>query len=378
MTTMITRAALLSSVVILGLGRPAHADEFNDAVDTIFAEIDRETDPGCSVGVIEDGELIHHAGYGLANLELGVPLDGSQVHRMGSVSKQFTALAVLLLAEEGKINLEDSIHSHIPGLREYGATVTINSMLGHFSGMADYDYITGGEEAEVEGGLNIHSVAGGPFRLGNEDYLSIEEFYDVVKQAPLRHPPHAQYEYSNLAYFLLSMLVEEVSGQSLRQYAEEKIFKPLGMSDSFFSDKPTEIVINRASGYRPDGDGYATDMTNLFWVGDGGLHTTVEDMAKWDQNFYQPRVGLNPADLMERFNTPNSDFDAGGGRYANGQVVRQADDRLRFAHGGGWLGVRTFYDRYPDHRFSTIVLCNDVSLNPAEFAGRIAAAYFGD
>ena len=354
-----------------------NADEFNDIVDQLFISIDKNTAPGCSVGVIENGKLIHEAGYGLANMELGVPLDGSHLHRVASVSKQFTAMAVHLLAEDGKIELNEDIRTYLPALREYGATVTINSMLGHISGMADYDYVTDGDNLAQNLGLNIQSAAGGPFRLGNEDYLSIDEFYDVVKKIPLAHPPNQQYQYSNLAYFLLSMLVEEVSGQSLRDYTDERIFQPLGMSRSFFSDKPTEIVVNRASGYRPAKEGYEIDMTNLFWVGDGGLHTSIEDMVKWDQNFYAPSIGQNPAALIRQFNTPNSDFDSGrGGLYANGQHIRNENGRLRHSHSGGWLGTSTYYARYPEDRFSVIIFCNDVSQNPEFYVDKIAEAYF--
>ena len=270
--------ARFSGLTLIALLLPslAGADDFNDSVDVIFAQIDADTDPGCNVGVIARSELIHRSGYGLANLELDVPLDGTQVHRIGSVSKQFTAFAVLLLAEEGKVDLAEDIRMYLPELRSYGYPVSINAVLGHVAGMADYDYVSGGEDSPIEGGLNLTSVAGGPFRLGNEDYLNIQEFFDVVKQIPLRQAPNESYRYSNLGYFLLSMLVEEVSGESLREYAARQIFEPLGMSNTFFSDDPVEIVKNRASGYRPEAGGYVTDMTNLFWVGDGGLHTNVD------------------------------------------------------------------------------------------------------
>jgi CubicO group peptidase (beta-lactamase class C family) len=306
-----------------------------------------------------------------------VSLDGSHVHRIGSVSKQFTAFSVLLLAEEGKINLNDDIRKHLPELLDYGVPVSINSILGHIGGMADYDYISGGDEGEVEGGLNIESAAGGPFRIGNEDYLTIAEFYDVVKRVSLRHAPNEKYEYSNLGYFLLSMLVEEVSGETLRQYAHRRIFQPLGMDSTFFSDEPAEIVSKRASGYRPSAEGYVTDMTNLFWVGDGGLHTNVEDLAIWDQHFYNPRLGRNPEELMAQFLTPNSVFPSGDGTlYANGQNIGELDGRERIAHGGGWLGVTTYYARYPDDKFSTIILCNDVGLSPYNFSRAIEQAWF--
>ncbi len=355
----------------------ANDTSFAQQVDEVFSHIDTAKQPGCSVGVFEDGQIIHKAGYGLANMELNIPLDGSHVHRIGSVSKQFTAMSVLLLAEEGKINLEDDIRLHLPELRDYGVKITINSMLGHFSGMADYDFISGGNRGEVKDGVNLKSVAGGPFRIGNEDYLTIQEFYDVVKQAKLRHQPFEKFNYSNLAYFLLSMLIEEVSGESLREYAHKRIFKPLEMNNTFFSDDPVEIVSNRASGYRKTEDGrYVTDMTNLFWVGDGGLHTNVEDMFKWDQNFYHPKVGKNPQQLLKLFNQPNSDFDNDGVLYANGQFIDDFMGRNTFTHSGGWLGVLTNYQRFPDDKFSTVVLCNTTEYGPGELARRIAKIRF--
>ncbi|MCW8879772.1 MAG: beta-lactamase family protein [Kangiellaceae bacterium] len=354
------------------------ASSFSQKVDSLFDSVDKNTMPGCSVGVIEKGKLIHKRGYGSANLELNIPLDGSHVHRTGSVSKQFTALAVLLLVEEGKIALTDDIRKHLPDLRDYGSKISINAMLGHFSGMADYDFISGGSGGEVDKGMNLKSVAGGPFRLGNEDYLTINEFYDVVKQAQLRHEPNTKWTYSNLAYFLLSMLVEEVSGETIREYADKRIFKPLEMHNTFFSDNPIEIVKNRASGYKPNDEGnYDTDMTNLFWVGDGGIHTTVEDMLKWDQNFYSPKIGKTPQKLLKLFNTPNSDMETmRGGVYANGQMISEMLGKKSFSHGGGWLGVRTFYQRFPDEQFSTVILCNDTAQKPWEHAQKIAEFYF--
>lgn len=371
--------ARFSGLILIAVLVPsmAGADDFNNSVDAIFAQIDAATDPGCSVGVIAGGELIHRSGYGLANLELDVPLDGTQVHRIGSVSKQFTALAVLLLAEEGKIDLEEDIRMYLPELRSYGYPVSINAVLGHVAGMADYDYVSGGEDGPVEGGLNLTSVAGGPFRLGNEDYLSIQEFFNLVKQIPLLQAPNESYRYSNLGYFLLSMLVEAVSGESLREYAARQIFEPLGMRNTFFSDDPVEIVKNRASGYRPEAGGYVTDMTNLFWVGDGGLHTNVDDLALWDAHFYEPTLGLNPEALMSRFLTPNSPLpSAPDTLYANGQNIGRANGKERIYHSGGWLGVTTFYARYPAEQFSTVLLCNDVGLSPSSLSEQIERLYF--
>jgi CubicO group peptidase (beta-lactamase class C family) len=333
-------------------------------IDNVFADI-KSTSPGCSVGVIKDGKLIHKAGYGLANMELNVPLDGSHVHRIGSVSKQFTGMAVLLLAEEGKIDLNADIRKYLPELRDYKVPVTINAMLGHFSGMGDYDFVDAELDKEA---FKLKSTMGGEFRLGNEDYLTIQEFYDYVKTMPLRNKPNQKFSYSNYAYFLLSMLVERVSGESLRAYSERRIFKPLGMSNTFFSDEPTEIVKNRASGYSKNEDGkYITSMTNLFWVGDGGLHTNVEDMAKWDAYFYDPSLGKNPQKLLAQFMHPNNaEITIEGRKYANGQFIGEKDGIEIVYHSGSWLGTITNYERIPAKKYASIVFCNDTSIDIAK------------
>lgn len=158
-----------------------NASPLSDEIDQVMAQAVTDNSPGCNIGVVQDGEFIHKAGYGLANLELDVELNGSQIHRMASVSKQFTAMAVLLLADEGKINLDKDIRDYLPALRDYGVPVSIRAMLGHTSGMGDYDLIAGSYEGEkAPQSIDLKSVAGGDFRLGNQDYLSIDEFYDVV------------------------------------------------------------------------------------------------------------------------------------------------------------------------------------------------------
>ncbi len=374
------RATAFGCSALLLLCHTAQAEIIDDRIDALFSHIVADA-PGCSVGVVKDGAYIHKAGYGLANLELDVPLDGDNLHRMGSVSKQFTAFAVLLLADDGSIELDAEIHRYLPELRDYGAPVSVNQVLGHTAGMADYDFISSGKDDEtVPGGLNIKSAAGGAFRLGNEDYLSIQEFYEVVKQAPLRHPPAEKWDYSNLGYFLLSMLVEEVSGQSLREFAAERIFEPLGMNNSFFSDDATEIIRNRAYGYAPDDDGgYVTDMTNLFWVGDGGLHTNLDDLLIWDRHFYAPSLGGDPPQLLATFNRPNSALPSPNGLYANGQFVRDTDTLgTVYFHSGGWLGTTTWYARLPEQRTSVMMMCNDVSLSPARYYEQIIESMFDD
>ncbi|WP_414980601.1 serine hydrolase domain-containing protein [Congregibacter sp.] len=342
---------------------------FTQEIDAIFSHI-KADDPGCTVGVAQDGQWIHKTGYGLANMELHVPLDGSHLHRMASVSKQFTAMSVLLLADEGKINLDVDIHDYLPKLKPYEAKVTITAMLGHVAGMGDYDLVAGSYEGpKAENAIDLKSAAGGDFRLGNEDYLSIDEFYAVVAQLPLAQAPNEGFLYSNIAYFLLSMLVEEVSGETLREYADRRIFKPLGMQNTFFSDDPVEIVVNRADGYkRNDAGEYVIDMTNLFWVGDGGLHTNLDDMLIWDRHFYEPKLGNDPKELMALMNSPSSPHEDDGRLYANGQFVSTKQGLTLFEHSGGWLGTSTYYARIPNKHRSLMMMCNDASLDVSALA----------
>lgn len=380
MTTqsIIVFARLLLLLAVFPL--PVIADSaLTQKIDAIFQSQIADDSPGCNVGILRRGDWLHKAGYGLANVELDVALDGTQVHRMGSVSKQFTAMSVLLLADEGRIDLKADIRDYLPELRDYGTKVTVNAMLGHVAGMGDYDLISASYEGPAaERGLDLRSVGGKPLSLGNEDYLRIDEFYDVVKRAPLVQPPGQSFRYSNFAYFLLSMLVEEVSGESLREYAERRIFLPLGMRSTFFSDDAVEIVKNRAYGYKTTESGsVVNDMTNLFMVGDGGLHTTLEDMRIWDQHFYQPRLGRDPGALLEKMNMPNSQLKARDGLYANGQFISEQNGHQRFSHSGGWLGTLTYYLRVPTLETSLVLMCNDANMEMDTLVNQTRALLIG-
>jgi len=378
MHTASSLAALSLCLMTFPLLAKTANHQFIEKIDTVFAHKFLPNAPGCSVGVIKDSKLVFAKGYGLANLEHEIPLSADSVFRMASVSKQFTATAVLLLADEGLIDLQEDIRTYLPELADYGSKVTVNAMLGHFAGMGDYDMFGDSYEGKAKGGHStLKSAAGGEFRLGNEDYLSIDEFYQIVKKLPLKRKPDTQMEYSNFAYFLLSMLVEERSGMTLREYSEKNIFKPLGMQHTFFSDDANEIVKNRASGYAPlKSGGYETNMTNLFWVGDGGLHTSITELLLWDEQFYSPKLGKNPQEFLKRMLTPNSKHQLGGQFYANGQFVKPMENMTKYAHSGGWLGTSTYYARIPEEKLSVAVLCNDVSQNPGKYSNQILDSYF--
>ncbi|MGY0580126.1 MAG: serine hydrolase domain-containing protein [Paraglaciecola chathamensis] len=345
-------------------------------------------EPGCSVGVFEKGNAIIKKGYGLANAELNIAMSDNNVHRMASVSKQFVAMAVRLLADQGKIELKNDISTYVSDLPDFGAKVSINSIIGHTAGMGDYDLIsTYGYPKDFkaeEGALNLKAVSGHPFRVGNEDYLSVSEFHDVVKTLPLVIKPDTEWRYSNMGYIMLAILVEEVSGLTLREYTDKYIFKPLDMNNTFFADNAVELIKNRAYGYAKDESGnYINDMTNLFVVGDGGLHTNISDMQKWNAQFDAPKLGKNPKVFIQEFMLPNSSLpvspEIGADiLYANGQFISKNENGKLVSHSGGWLGANIMYRRYPDNQFMNLVMCSNTSIDVKNIADTIDKWYFSE
>ncbi|MGI9260924.1 MAG: serine hydrolase domain-containing protein [Woeseiaceae bacterium] len=323
------------------------------AIDNVFSDINVASEPGCAAGVIYQGEYVHKKGYGLASLEYGAPITSESVFRMGSVSKQFTAMAIAILAERGDLDLDADVHEYLPDLMDYGRKVTVRQMVHHIAGMGDYD-------------LDVFNKADGTeFRFGNEDYSTIDEFYKVVTKAPLIHEPGSRYDYSNLGYFLLAHVVERVSGRTLHQFADTEIFGPLDMDSSLFNDNVDQVVPNRAFGYRKVEDGsWELFITNLDYVGDGGVFTSLDDFIKWDQNFYDNRLGKGTQALIELVETPHPDtidMTEDGPRnvhYAFGLRADEINGEYMIGHGGSWVAFTTNYSRYPQLNLSTVVLCN--------------------
>jgi CubicO group peptidase (beta-lactamase class C family) len=338
--------------VLMSVGLSASAAQILDTgkleteIATLFAakSVDN-TSPGCAIGVIQDGQWALRRSYGMANLEHDVPITNQSIFRMGSVSKQFTAMAIALLAQQGKIDLDADIHMYLPDLPDYGHKVTTRQMIHHISGIPDYE----------EGIPALKTADGRDLRLGNQDYLSIPKFYEMAKKIPLFAPPETEFAYSNTAYFLLSQLVKAVSGQSLRTYAQDNIFSPLGMEDSFFNDEVNDVVKNRVDGYTRNEDGsYVIFMTNLSWVGDGGLYTNLDDMLEWDQNFYDNRLGNPEIDLVAQLEQPYSVSEG----YAWAQNVGTYRGLREVSHTGSWVAFTTYYVRYSERQISIIALCN--------------------
>jgi CubicO group peptidase (beta-lactamase class C family) len=366
------RKAVILSAVFAGCSSgwlPCDAraeDALQDSINALFAPVDRRDGPGCAAGVIRDGEYIHKAGYGMANLEYDRPINAKTVFRTGSLSKQFTAMAIAILAERGELDLDADVHEYLPDLMDYGRKVTVRQMVHHTAGMGDYDHPA------------FNRPDGAEFRFGNEDYATIDEFFTMVAKAELVHEPGSRYQYSNLGYFLLAHVVESVSGMTLREFADREIFSRLGMNESFFNDNVNQPVRNRADGYRLQDDGsWEIYMTNLDFVGDGGVFTNLDDFIRWDRNFYENRLGKGGTPLINTVTTPQPDlieFTDEGPRqvnYAFGLRISEENGHAAIGHTGGWVAFSSFYQRYPDLRLSVVVFCNATDASAPAFGRQL-------
>lgn len=367
------RTPLLFTLLLLSPLLSAAPDRRSAAVDGIFAAIAEEGGPGCAVGIAEGAELVHAAGYGMANLEYDIPLDADSVFRVGSVSKQFTAAAVALAAEEGLLDLDAGIGTYLPELHESVQGATVRQVVGHVGGLPDY------ESRELNSVLR--DAMGNPFEFGAEDHLTTEEFYQVTQAVEQLYLPGSRYEYSNIGYFWLGQIVERVTGERLREYAARRIMDPAGMRVTLFNDDTSRVIPRRASGYRSAEDGWHLFETNLDWVGEGGIYTSVNDFARWNEQYRNPTIGEDPRSLRELLETPASDVpverdDGGSAGYAFGLVVGTDGDGRRFVqHSGGWVAFRAFFKRFPDEDLAYWILCNRPDGPPEGAAAAIEAAW---
>lgn len=340
-----------------GQGTPPPTAEAR--VDRIFARFDNTRSPGCAVGVVQHGELIFGRGYGMANLEHGLAITPRTVFRIGSVSKQFTAAAVALLAQEGKISLDADIRDFLPELPVYERPVTVRHLIHHTSGVRDY--------------LVLMSLTG----LRSADYYTDAEVLDMLaRQEELNFLPGDEHLYSNSGYFLLSQIVLRTTGKSLAEYAGEAIFDPLGMTHSHYHDDRNHIVPDRATGYAPAGEGFRISVTQLEMVGDGGVFTTVEDLVHWMRNFDEPRVG--GATFLETIHTRGRLTSGEELDYAFGIVHGDHRGLRTVSRGGSFVGYRADITTFPDEGLDIITLCNVSDANPTRLARQVSEVFLED
>jgi CubicO group peptidase (beta-lactamase class C family) len=369
----LTRAALLPAAVLLtappsdaaaqaapggdAIVAPADSAALAAVTDRVFADLDRPGSPGCALAVYRDGRVAYARGYGLANLELGVPITPRTVFDIGSTSKQFTAVSVLILAREGKLSLDDPVQKFVPELPDYGRPVTIRHLLHHTSGLRDY--------------IELMSLAGAK----EEDVTDAHDALAVIsRQRALNFDPGSEWLYSNTGFFLLSVVVERASGKPLPAFAEERIFGPLGMRHTHFHDDHTMVVPGRATGYAPrppaEGGGFSIEMSDWEQTGDGAVMTTVEDLQRWDENFYAPRVGGRA--LVDSLQQTATLDDGKRLTYAAGLFVDKYRGLRTVSHGGAWAGYRAELLRFPSEHLSVACLCNLATATPSQRARRVA------
>ncbi len=326
------------------------------AVDEIFQTFDSARSPGCAVGVARNGDTLVERAYGMADLEFRVANEPGTILEAGSVSKQFTAAAVVLLALDGKLSLDDDIRDYIPEVPDYGETITIRHLFTHTSGLRDWGSVAG------------ISGWGRSARSHNHDHaLGI-----ISRQSALNYPPGESYSYTNSGYNLLAILVDRVSGMSFAEFSRERLFEPLGLQDTQWRDDYRRIVPGRASAYSPSGDGFRINRPIEHVHGNGGLLTTVSDLLRWNEHLRQATLGQEFMTEMYHRGVLNNGEEI---HYAGGLQFGSQNGVDRISHTGATSGYRAYLALFPDEALSVAILCNVTSANPGGLGGAVSAVF---
>jgi|SRR5579859_199086 len=350
--TLFVQAALVAGMAQAQSLTP----DMTKRVDSVFAKWDRPDSPGCALGVYRDGKIIYKHGYGMANLNDDVPITPSTVFHVASMSKQFTAASIVLLAQQGKLSLDDDVRKYLPELPDFGEKITIRHLVHHTSGLRDQWELLG--------------LAGWRYSLDlitDDDVMSV-----MTRQKELNFKPGDRHVYCNTGYTLMGLIVKRVSGMSLREFTTKNIFEPLGMKSTHFRDDHAEIVKHNALGYAQEGKDkpFELSVTNFDTVGATSLHTTVEDLQLWDENFYHPKVGSEA--FLKQMLEPGKLNSGEVLDYAFGLVVGKYKGLPTVDHAGGDAGYRSDMTRFPEQHFSAAVLCNSADTNPPALVRQVA------
>jgi CubicO group peptidase (beta-lactamase class C family) len=335
------------------------ADSLVPRVDAVFARFSRPDAPGCALGIYQNGAITYSKGYGSANLEYGVPITPTTPFISGSVAKQFTAAAIALLVEQGRLSLDDDVRKYIPELPDYGQRITVDHLVHHTSGLRDF--------------WALVQAAGMRY---DDGYTSGDVIRLAARQKKLNFPPGTAYDYSNTGYIALGLIVQRVTGKSLREFAAEQIFGPLGMTSSHYHDDHTMIVPGRASAYSPVSEGgWRINVWNNDIVGQGGVMTTIVDLQKWDENFYTGKVGGQG--FLKRQLQQGKLANGTTLSYAFGLTVGQYRGLPLVEHGGSSGGYRTIITRFPTAHTSVVALCNESDANTTALSHQVADIVLG-
>jgi CubicO group peptidase (beta-lactamase class C family) len=326
-----------------------------DAVDTyIRAEMAKQHIPGLALLVSRGGEVTRAQGYGMANVELQVPVKPETIFQSGSVGKQFTATAVMMLVEEGKVGLEDPLTKYFPDAPASWTQVTIRELLSHTAGFTDYPKTF-------------------DFR---KDYTEAD-LIKIVEGIPLAFPPGTKWSYSNLGFLTLGVVIHKVTGEFYGDFLQERIFRPLGMSTTRIISE-ADIVPNRSAGYRI----VKGELKNQEWVSptlnttaDGALYFSIVDLAKWDAALYTEKL-LKRSSLEQMWTVAKlKDGKSNSGDYGFGWSIETKNGHHVVDHGGAWQGFRTQISRYVDDKITVVVLANLDEAKPRTIADHVAEVY---
>jgi CubicO group peptidase (beta-lactamase class C family) len=323
------------------------------AIDAIFATWDRDDSPGCALGVVLDGELVYARGYGMSNLEHDIPIAPDSIFHVASVSKQFTALSIALLHEEGLLSLDDDVRTHVPELPDYGPRIAIRNFIHHTSGVRDM--------------WDLLRFSG----WRQDDLINFDDLLDIVpRQKALNFQPGSEFLYSNAGYALLSVIVERVSGKSLRDFAGERIFKPLGMNRTNFHNDHMMVVRGRTQAYVPGDNGEFRISIPVFDVdGTTSLFTTVKDLQRWEANFREHTVGS--PEIHRLILTPGELNHGAPMGYAFGLTHRSYRGVGIVEHSGSDAGYRAHFLRVPEAKAAVFCLCNLSTMAPRRLAEQV-------
>ncbi len=329
-------------------------------IDAIFAPWEGENTPGCAVAVSRGGVLDHARGYGMSNLEHDVPITPESVFHVASISKQFTAFSIALLAQEGELSLDDDIRRYLPEMPDYGRPITIANLVHHTDGLREQGQL-----------LNLAGWR------GDDLYTQDDVLWALSRQRSLNFEPGAEIVYGNAAYTLLALIVQRVSGQSLRTFADARIFKPLGMAATHFRDDHTEMTRGRAAAYDArSGGGWSISIPNIDHYGSTGLLTTVGDLLTWEQNLIDGRVGGRA--LTTWMMTSGALNDGAKIGYGGGLKVGRYRGLKLISHDGADGGYRAEAALFPDQGLAIVALCNGAAIAPTGLTREVAEIYLGD
>jgi CubicO group peptidase (beta-lactamase class C family) len=328
-------------------------------IDAVFKDYASRSTPGCALGIYQDGKVLYSRGYGMADLNQATPITPTTLFDVGSVSKQFTAASLVLLANEGKLALTDDVRKYLPEIPDYGTPITIDHLLHHTSGLRDYNQLLA---------LKGHYY---------EDVINDDDALEVIAhQRALKFKPGTRFEYSNTGYFLAALIVKRVTGKTLAEFAKERLFQPLGMTQSHFRDDHTAILPGRATAYSPSKKGgYQIDMSNWNPLGDGQVQANVTELVKWEENFHTLKVGGRA--LIDALLAPGT-LDSGASiPYGRGLFLDTYRGVQRVHHSGGWAGYRSLLMRFPEQHLSIAILCNRGDTRP-KLAENVADVVLGE